>query len=46
MYARLTDWFYRYTDPAVDGSKEAVTGMGQLCRPGIHAGRRKVFQEG
>ena len=46
MYAQMTEWFYRYSDPAMDGAKEGVTGFGQLCRPGIHAGRRKVFQEG
>ena len=30
----------------LDGAKEGVTGFGQLCRPGIYAGRRKVFLEG
>jgi len=36
MRARLTEWFARYTDPLRDGTKEAVTGSGQvnLCGPG------------
>ena len=46
MYTQMTEWFYRYADPALDGAKEGVTGFGQLCRPGIYAGRRKVFLEG
>lgn len=43
LYRRLTDWFYRYADPAMDGVKEGVTGFGQMCRPGIYADRREVF---
>lgn len=43
LHRRLTDWFYTYADPALDASKEGVTGFGQLCRPGIYADRRKVF---
>ena len=30
MAARLEGWFDRYVDPALDGSKEAVTGKGQI----------------
>lgn len=45
LYMQLTEWFYTYGDPAMDGAKEAVTGYGQLCRPGIFADRRKVFME-
>lgn len=43
LHRRLTDWFYTCADPALDASKEGVTGFGQLCRPGIYADRRKVF---
>lgn len=43
MYSQLTGWFYTYADPAVDASREGVTGYGQLCRPGIYADRRQVF---
>ena len=43
LFRRLTGWFDRYADPAMDGAKEGVTGMGQLCRPGLYADRREVF---
>lgn len=43
MRARLTDWFTRYSDPRVDGSREPVTGFGQLCRPGVYARGEEVF---
>lgn len=35
MKARLDDWFVRYADPAVDGSREPVTGAGQLGLAGV-----------
>lgn len=38
-------WFNRYTDPAVDASKEPVRGNGQLCRSGIHSGGRIAFDQ-
>lgn len=37
MKHKLTDWFLQYVDPKVDGTKEAVTGYGQLRRAGIHS---------
>ena len=43
MYIQLTRWFYTYADPALDASREGVTGYGQLCRPGIYVDRRNVF---
>ena len=43
MYIQLTRWFYTYADPAMDASREGVTGYGQLCRPGLYADRRNVF---
>ena len=43
MYIQLTRWFYTYAGPAMDASREGVTGYGQLCRPGIYADRRNVF---
>lgn len=30
MRARLSQWFQRYVDPALDGSRERVSGRGQL----------------
>jgi arylsulfatase A-like enzyme len=35
MKAKLDDWFVRYADPAVDGSREPVTGAGQLGLAGV-----------
>ncbi len=43
LLKKLQDWYYRYADPAVDGSREAVTGFGQLRRPGIHSEGRPVY---
>jgi hypothetical protein len=34
LNALLADWFVRYADPRLDGSREAVTGKGQLERAG------------
>ena len=30
LKGRMEDWFVRYVDPDLDGSKEPVTGKGQL----------------
>ena len=35
LKAELDDWFLRYADPAVDGTREAVTGKGQLELAGV-----------
>lgn len=35
LRARLTAWFVRYADPAVDGSREAVKGGGQRALAGL-----------
>lgn len=45
MKARLEQWFYQYTDPALDATKECVTGMGQLRRPGIYSEGKEVQAE-
>ncbi len=34
---QLELWFYRYVDPARDGTKEEVSGLGQLCSAGIYS---------
>lgn len=31
---QLESWFVKYADPAMDGTKEGVTGLGQLARAG------------
>lgn len=41
----LFRWFCRYADPAVDGSREAVTGFGQLSRPGIYSQGQAVYAQ-
>lgn len=42
---RLQKWYVKYTDPAVDGTREAVTGMGQLRRSGIYSQGKLVYAE-
>ena len=42
---RLQKWFVRYADPALDGSREPVTGFGQLGRCGTMAEGREVYAE-
>ena len=39
----LADWFVRFADPAVDGTKEAVTGKGQIDRAGTAGDGRTAF---
>lgn len=43
MNDSLNHWFYRYADPAMDGTREGVTGHGQLRRPGIYSEGKNVF---
>lgn len=42
---QLQRWYMKYADPAVDGTREAVTGMGQLCRAGVYSEGRRVYAE-
>jgi arylsulfatase A-like enzyme len=35
LRSRLEQWFFRYADPRIDGTKEAVTGRGQLGLAGL-----------
>ncbi len=34
MRRHMEDWYIQYVDPRRDGSKEGVTGLGQLCLAG------------
>ena len=43
MRRRLEQFFLTYADPALDGSREGVTGSGQLCRAGLFATRPDVY---
>lgn len=39
----LSEWFLRYADPRYDGSKEDVTGQGQLCKCGAQAVFKDIY---
>lgn len=41
----LQKWYFTYADPAVDGTRESVSGFGQLCRPGIYSQGREVYAD-
>lgn len=41
----LQKWYYTYASPAVDGSREAVTGFGQMRRPGIYSEGKPVYAD-
>jgi arylsulfatase A-like enzyme len=43
LKAKLEEWFVRYSDPAVDGRHEAVTGKGQLSLAGPAGKGAKAF---
>ncbi len=45
LLGKLQNWYYTYADPAVDGSREAVTGFGQMRRPGIHSEGKPVYAD-
>ncbi len=45
LRGKLTDWFVRYTDPAIDGAREAVRGYGQLGLAGVHAHGKNAFAQ-
>lgn len=43
MKAEMDSWFVRYADPALDGSREAVTGFGQLGPAGPTGGGQLAY---
>ena len=43
MLDALQNWYCTYADPAVDGTREGVTGFGQMRRPGIHSQGKPVY---
>ena len=43
---QLQQWYQTYADPAVDGPREAVSGFGQLRRPGIYSQGLPVYAQG
>ena len=44
MKKQLEAWFIRYTKPDLDGTKEPVTGKGQIDRAGIAGQGRPAFE--
>ncbi|HOX38593.1 MAG TPA: sulfatase-like hydrolase/transferase [Candidatus Brocadiia bacterium] len=45
MKGRLDEWFVRYSDPRLDGTKEAVTGKGQSELAGPAGRGKKAFAD-
>ncbi len=45
LRGQLATWFARYVNPDVDGSKEAVTGKGQLDLAGLPGQGRRAFDD-
>lgn len=45
LRTKLTNWFVQYADPKLDGSREAVTGMGQLHRGGVYSDGTPTYGE-
>ncbi len=43
MRRRLEEYFQTWADPRLDGSREGVTGSGQMCRAGLFATRPDVY---
>lgn len=44
LKARLEDWFHMYVDPAVDGVRSPVTGIGQVGLTGKKANGKDAFR--
>ncbi len=45
MRGDLSSWFARYVDPRVDGSKEKITGRGQIGLTGLAAKGKENFSQ-
>ena len=45
MKKKMEGWFLNYVNPEIDGTKEGVTGLGQLDRAGIRAKRVDVYAQ-
>lgn len=45
MRAKLEKWFNDYANPDIDGAREGVTGLGQLCSAGIYAEKLVKYAE-
>jgi choline-sulfatase len=45
LQGEMDAWFFRHSDPAVDGSREPVAGSGQLNRAGSRGRGQKAFEQ-
>jgi arylsulfatase A-like enzyme len=45
MRKNLNDWFYKYVDPRIDGSREAVKGKGQIDLVGVYSQGKNSFKD-
>ncbi len=45
LKSMLESWFHANADPKVDGLREPVNGMGQVCRPGVYAKGKPAFAD-
>lgn len=45
MRRQMEKWFADYVNPDIDGTREGVTGFGQLCSPGIYAQKIEKYYE-
>ncbi len=45
LKATLDSWFLQYADPSIDGTREAVTGRGQLGLAGKHSDGRQTYAQ-
>ena len=43
MRGRMERWFSDYANPDLDGTREGVTGLGQLCSAGAYAQRLEKY---
>ena len=43
MRNRMEEWFLRYTDLRVDGTREEVSGLGQMCGAGVYAQKSEKY---
>jgi arylsulfatase A-like enzyme len=43
LRGRMERWFLRYADPLIDGTREEVSGKGQLCLAGVYANKAAKY---
>jgi arylsulfatase A-like enzyme len=43
LRSRMEGWFLRYADPRLDGTREEVSGRGQLCLAGVYAQKKERY---